>query len=119
MDNEVCEMTCIHEDKVLRGKTKLQNEDILKVKNFFKIIADENRLKILYALSYEDELCVCDIAAIIEATVATTSHHLLSLKRKGLIVSRKKGKFVYYSIKNEKVVQLLNAKLSLEAGVLI
>ena len=114
MKNEICEISCVHEDKVLLGKEKLQTEDISSLKSVFKILADENRLKIIYALSYEDELCVCDIAATIEATVATTSHHLLSLKKNGIVVSRKVGKLVYYSIKNDKFVQLLNSKLYLE-----
>ena len=115
MKNEICEISCVHEDKVLLGKEKLQTEDISSLKSVFKILADENRLKIIYALSYEDELCVCDI----EATVATTSHHLLSLKKNGIVVSRKVGKLVYYSIKNDKFVQLLNSKLYLEDEVLV
>ena len=119
MKNEICEISCVHEDKVLLGKEKLQTEDISSLKSVFKILADENRLKIIYALSYEDELCVCDIAATIEATVATTSHHLLSLKKNGIVVSRKVGKLVYYSIKNDKFVQLLNSKLYLEDELLV
>ena len=46
-----------------------------------KAIADENRVKITYALCQEEELCVCDIANIIGTTVANASHHLRKLHK--------------------------------------
>ncbi|HCX6198028.1 TPA: winged helix-turn-helix transcriptional regulator, partial [Listeria monocytogenes] len=92
MNNEICEITCIHEDKVNRAKSKLANFDTPSVSGFFKILSDENRLKIVHALVHEDELCVCDIANIIDASVATTSHHLNSLKKLGVVDSHKDGK---------------------------
>lgn len=111
MSSDICEITCIHEDKVNRAKEKLTDTDISTLSSIFKILGDENRLKIIYALSYEEELCVCDIANIIGATVATTSHHLLSLKKNGVVKNRKTGKLVYYSIKNNKITQLLDVNL--------
>ncbi|KAF1297869.1 transcriptional regulator [Enterococcus sp. JM4C] len=114
MKNDICEVTCIHEDKVARAKENLEKQEVTALKTIFKILADENRLKIIYALNSEDELCVCDMAAIIEATVATTSHHLLTLKKNGLVESRKVGKLVYYYLKNKKIIQLLDAQLYTE-----
>ena len=49
MNNEICEITCIHEDKVNRAKSKLANFDTPSVSGFFKILSDENRLKIVHA----------------------------------------------------------------------
>lgn len=59
-------------------------------------LSDDTRIKIAYALSLEDELCVCDVANIVGATTTTTSHHLRLLKNLGLANYRKEGKLVYY-----------------------
>ena len=114
MNNEICEITCIHEDKVNRAKSKLANFDTPSVSGFFKILSDENRLKIVH----EDELCVCDIANIIDASVATTSHHLNSLKKLGVVDSHKDGKLVYYFIKNIKILNLMELGVNFKEEVL-
>lgn len=119
MNNEICEITCIHEEKVARAKNKLVNLDTNKVSDFFKILSDENRLKIIHALVHEDELCVCDIANIIDASVATTSHHLKYLKNFGVIDSRKDGKLVYYFIRDTKVLKLMEFGVSMKDEVLV
>ncbi|HEM3533096.1 ArsR/SmtB family transcription factor [Streptococcus suis] len=118
MNNEICEITCIHEDKVNRAKSKLANFDTPSVSGFFKILSDENRLKIVHALVHEDELCVCDIANIIDASVATTSHHLNSLKKLGVVDSHKDGKLVYYFIKNIKILNLMELVVNFKEEVL-
>lgn len=80
--------------------------DVDGVAEMFKALADETRLKIVYALS-KSELCVCDVAAIIEGSTAIASHHLRTLKKHRLAKSRKEGKMVFYSIDDEHVSQLL------------
>jgi DNA-binding transcriptional ArsR family regulator len=65
---------------------------------FLKIIAEENRLKILCILLNNDEKCVCDIWQYINIPQNLTSHHLKVLKNFGLIKSRKEGLNVFYSI---------------------
>ncbi|WP_336867358.1 metalloregulator ArsR/SmtB family transcription factor, partial [Peribacillus frigoritolerans] len=73
------------------------------VAKIFKALSDDTRIKIAYSLSLEDELCVCDVANIVGATTATTSHHLRLLKNLGLANYRKEGKLVYYSLDDEHV----------------
>ncbi|MNW68600.1 Cadmium resistance transcriptional regulatory protein CadC [compost metagenome] len=73
----------------------------------FKVLADETRMKIAYALCEEDELCVCDVANIIGSTMATASHHLRSLKQLGLAKYRKEGKLVFYSLEDDHVRELI------------
>ena len=77
-------------------------------------MSDENRLKILHALVHEDALCVCDIANIIDSSVETTSNHLNSLKKLGVVDSKKDGKLVYYFIKNIKTLILRGFGLNLK-----
>ncbi|MCM3389965.1 metalloregulator ArsR/SmtB family transcription factor [Ureibacillus chungkukjangi] len=102
-----CEIYCYNEEKVTRIQGKLQKEDISSVARLFKALADENRAKISYALSQDDELCVCDVANIIGSSVATASHHLRTLSKQGIVKYRKEGKLAFYSLDDEHVKQLI------------
>lgn len=75
---------------------KAEKELALTVK-FLKLIAEENRLKIVCLLA-QSELCVCDIWSALNIPQNLTSHHLKALKKYGLISSRKDGLNVYYSL---------------------
>ncbi|GAB6171781.1 hypothetical protein JCM15765_12590 [Paradesulfitobacterium aromaticivorans] len=77
----------------------------------FKALADETRVKIIYALLQEPDLCVCDLADIASLTVAAASHHLRLLKNMGLARSRKDGKLVRYSLSDEHVKSILEEAL--------
>lgn len=103
---EVCETFDYNEDKVLHIQGKINQVE--GVENIFKALSDGTRLKIAYALTLAEELCVCDVANIIGATVATTSHHLRFLKSMKLTKSRRLGKQVYYSLDDDHVRQLVN-----------
>ncbi len=70
---------------------------------FLKIIAEENRFKILCILLNHGEKCVCEIWQYLELSQNLTSHHLKTLKDFGLIRSRKKGLNVFYSIDDRAV----------------
>lgn len=107
MAKDTCEVTCINEDKVKRVKRELSQQPLSEVRTLYKMLADKNRQQIAYALLAEDELCVCDIAAIIEATTATASHHLRQLYKAGVATFRKEGKLVYYSLADHHIRQLI------------
>lgn len=107
LQNDACEVTYIDEEKVIRVKNELLQQNPLEVAKFFKALSDDTRIKIAYALSLEDELCVCDVANSVGATTATTSHHLRLLKNLGLAKYRKEGKLVYYSLDDDHVKQLI------------
>ncbi|WP_409305767.1 ArsR/SmtB family transcription factor [Peribacillus sp. SCS-155] len=106
-EQDICEVTCEDNEKVTRVQGKTADQNFGDVSTIFKALSDETRLKVIYALSVEEELCVCDVANIIGATVATTSHHLRYLKKIGLANFRKEGKLVYYSIENQQVKQMV------------
>lgn len=107
LQNNACEVTCIDEEKVKRGKKELLKQNPLEVAKVFKALSDDTRIKIAYTLSLEDELCVCDVANIVGSTNATASHHLRLLNNLGLAKYRKKGKLVYYSLDDDHVKQLI------------
>lgn len=104
---DMCEITCVDEEKVIRVQNKLAEENTLEVAKFFKVLSDPTRVKIAYALACEDELCVCDVANIVGSTTATASHHLRNLRELGLAKSRKEGKLVFYSLDDDHVRKLI------------
>ncbi|SDM76773.1 ArsR/SmtB family transcription factor [Sediminibacillus halophilus] len=116
MKSESCDIYCYNEETVNRVKNKINSEDITGRVRLFKAMADENRAKIVFALSQEKELCVCDVANIIETSVATASHHLRNLRKMGLATYRKQGKLAFYSLESESMVQLLVQSFTREEG---
>ncbi len=114
---DVCKVTCVHEDKVNRIKENIAETDPMSVAKIFKALSEDTRIKIAYALSLEDELCVCDVSNIVDCTVATASHHLRLLRNMGLAKYRKEGKLVYYSLDDDHVRQIIQMAFShLEEG---
>lgn len=102
---EVCEVTVVHEEVVNRVQKMLPN--LGGMVQIFKALADETRLNIAYSLTLEEEMCVCDVAAVIGSSVATASHHLRYLRDQSLAKSRRKGKMIYYSLADNHVHQLV------------
>jgi ArsR family transcriptional regulator, arsenate/arsenite/antimonite-responsive transcriptional repressor len=88
---------------------------------FFKVLADEARLKMLWLLFSHRELCVCDIMAVLEITQSKASRHLAALRNAGLATDRKEGLWSYYSLRPvddqlaEAHLKLLKANLSKRA----
>ena len=105
--DDICEVTCVDEEKVKRVKESISRKNTMAVSQIFKALADDTRIKIAYALSEEDELCVCDVANIVGSTTATASHHLRLLRNLGLAKFRKEGKLVFYSLDDEHIRQLI------------
>lgn len=114
---DTCEIYCYDEEKVNRIQGELQKEDISSVVLLFKALADENKAKIVYSLCQDEELCVCDIANIIGASVATTSHHLRTLYKQGIVKYRKEGKLAFYSLDDDHIKQLIMIALAHEKEV--
>ncbi len=107
MEEELFECTVLHEDVVNEVKKKIpQDEMIYDLAEFFKVFADSTRMKIIYALM-ENELCVCDIANIVQTTQSAISHQLRLLKQAKLVKFRKEGKVVYYSLDDDHISQIV------------
>jgi len=107
-DQDTCEIFCYDPAKVERLKTRLAGTEGLAL--LFKALADDTRVRIALALSH-DELCVCDVAHLMEISVATASHHLRLLRNMGLVKYRKEGKLVFYSLDDAHVVTLIRTAL--------
>ncbi|MFI8576446.1 MULTISPECIES: ArsR/SmtB family transcription factor [Rossellomorea] len=116
-ETDVCEVACVEDEKVNRLKSMILSQNTTKVAEIFKALSDQTRAKIAYALTIEEELCVCDVANIVDASTATASHHLRLLKKQGLAKFRKKGKLVYYSLDDHHVKQLIEIALTHQVEV--
>ncbi|HZG75543.1 MAG TPA: metalloregulator ArsR/SmtB family transcription factor [Paenibacillus sp.] len=107
MGKDTCELYCYDEAKVNRVRGSLERQNIEGMAGLFKMIADETRLKVVYALCQEEELCVCDVANVTGASLATASHHLRALNKQGLVSFRKEGKLAFYTLSDDRVRRLL------------
>ncbi|WP_318245224.1 metalloregulator ArsR/SmtB family transcription factor [Solibacillus faecavium] len=102
---DTCDITKVNEQAV--EAVREQMPQLSNVAKFLKALADETRLKITFALTIEERLCVCDVAAIIGTSMATASHHLRYLREHGLAKSTREGKLVYYSLADDHVHQIV------------
>ena len=92
-------------------KNIIPNPEVLQnLADLFKVFGDPTRIRILYALSAQ-ELCVCDIASILEMSQSANSHQLRVLKQSQLVNFRRDGKTVYYSLADSHVATILNQGL--------
>lgn len=107
-DAPVCQVNIVHADVVSQLKPEVDR--VQGVATVFKALADDNRAKVVYALS-KSELCVCDVAALIGGSKATASYHLRLLSHMGLAKHRKEGKLVYYRLADSHVGNLVHEVL--------
>lgn len=104
----ICQISYINEEVVSRLKPLVDRVE--GVATIFKALADDTRVKVIYALS-EAELCVCDVAALIGGSKATASYHLRLLHHMGLANYRKEGKLVYYRLADPHIGNLVQEVL--------
>ena len=106
-DVEHCDAVCIHKDLLQVVNAKMPEEDELyDLAELFKIFGDSTRIKILFAL-HESEVCVCDLAEVLNMTQSAISHQLKILKQAKLVKSRREGKSVFYSLADEHVHSII------------
>lgn len=108
---DICSCSVIHEEVVNEVKNKMPEEELLfDLAEFFKVFGDSTRIKIMYVL-FEHEMCVCDIAALLNMSQSAVSHQLRVLKQSRLVKYRKEGKVVYYSLDDEHIKDIVKEGL--------
>lgn len=99
MDSDRCDLLCLDLPKAERLRAaRLPDAEARVVSERAKALGDPTRLTIAMALVDADELCVCDIAWIIERAENLVSHHLRLLRSAGLVTSRREGKMALYAL---------------------
>lgn len=107
----ICDCEIIHKDKVaVVMKTLLDDDTLISLSDFFKILSDSTRVKIVSILD-KNELCVCDICNVLNMTKSAVSHQLKNLKEVNLVKSRKIGKEVWYTLADEHIKKLFEIAL--------
>lgn len=109
---DTCEVQCVNSQKVSKVKRdSLSPGEVLGLAETFKVLSDGTRVKILHALSQE-ELCVCDLAEVVEMSPSLVSHQLRLLRTMRLVKYRKEGKMVYYTLDDEHIIHLFTQGLA-------
>ena len=92
--------------------TRPDDETLYDLSELFRVFGDSTRIKILYVL-FESELCVCDIARLLNLTQSAVSHQLRILKASNLVRFRREGKTVFYSLDDDHVRSVLASAWSM------
>ncbi len=103
-----CEYSHAHDEIVSKVKSEMPEEETLyDLAELYKVFGDSTRIKILYVL-FESEVCVCDIAQLLNMSISAISHQLRVLKQAKLVKFRRDGKTIFYSLADEHVRSIIN-----------
>lgn len=108
---EKCDFICVHDEVVKQVNEQMPDEEkLFDLADFFKVFADTTRIKILYVLMCS-EMCVCDLAQILDMTQSAISHQLRVLKQMDLVKNRREGKSIFYSLADGHIKTILSQGL--------
>lgn len=106
-----CDCDCVHSEIVEKTRKNFPKDELLgDLSDFFKVIGDGTRIKILWALD-SNEMCVCDIANLLNMTKSAVSHQLRGLREANLVKFKKSGKEVFYSLSDNHVREIFEQGL--------
>lgn len=110
-EKEVCAVIVINKEKVEHVKAQLVSQrNIERTAKLFKALGDPTRQKIVQALLI-DELCVCDLASIVNVSISAISHQLKTLRDLNLVKSHRDGKMIIYSVSDAHVRSIISQTL--------
>ena len=93
-----CETVEVHEDLLrIVEQTMPEETELYDLAELFKVFGDSTRIRILFVLS-SAEVCVCDLARVLNMTQSAISHQLRILKQNKLVKSRREAKSIFYSL---------------------
>ena len=105
---ELCQEYFLHEARLEDAREGSPTEEMVyDLVELFKVFGDVTRVKIIYAL-LESEMCVCDIASLLDMTQSAISHQLRVLKKARLVKFRKEGKTVFYSLDDQHIDKIFS-----------
>ena len=95
---ECCDCNEVHEELLkIVNETMPEETELYDLAELFKVFGDSTRIRTLFVL-FEAEVCVCDLAKVLNMTQSAISHQLRILKQNKLVNSRREGKSVFYSL---------------------
>lgn len=106
--DEVCDGFEVHEDLLkIVNETLPEETELYDLAELFKVFGDSTIIRILFVL-FEAEVCVCDLAKVLNMTQSAISHQLRILKQNKLVKSRREGKSIFYSLADDHVRTIIN-----------
>ena len=106
-----CDCNIIHQDKVNAViESMLSDKTFLNMAELFKLIGDTTRCRILFSLD-KNEMCVCDIANVLNMTKSAVSHQLAVLRKNNIVKCRRCGKEMYYTLDDDHINKLFEIGL--------
>ncbi len=109
VDNDECAVRSVDAFKVAAAQARsLPFEDVERITELFRLIGEPTRVRLLYALVEAGEMCVCDLAAVVDAPETSVSHALRLLRMAGIVRTRRDGRMIYYSLTDAHVRLLLD-----------
>lgn len=106
-----CDCDIIHKDIITNVSEKMLDKDTyIELASLFKLFGDGTRLQILHALEH-NEMCVCDLAALLGLTKSAVSHQLKALRLVNLVKFRREGQTVFYSLADSHVKTIIDIGL--------
>lgn len=110
-DEMLCDCEVIHAHIVDAVKERMPDEnELYDLSDFFKVLGDSTRSKIIWALD-ESEMCVCDLAFLLNMTKSAISHQLRFLREANLVKNRREGKIVFYSLADDHIKDIFEKGL--------
>jgi DNA-binding transcriptional ArsR family regulator len=107
-----CAVRRIDLEKVRKGRALLPSDSVCAdIAATFRVLSDQSRAKIVFSL-LQQELCVCDLAAVCDLSESATSQHLRILRALRVVKVRRSGRMAYYSIDDEHIRVLLGVCLN-------
>lgn len=108
MENKACIRALADVGQINRCKSKIGMKEVIisSLSGFLGLAGNAVRLKILYILYEEKELCVCDLSDILDMNVSAISQHLRKLKDKNMVALRKVGQTYFYFIREDQLFLL-------------
>jgi DNA-binding transcriptional ArsR family regulator len=104
-----CVVRMVDADRVVAARRQLPTDDEVEgLTGLFRLLGDATRARLLYALLEAGELCVCDLAASIDATETTVSQALRLLRTAGVVRARRAGRMIHYRLDDAHVRILLD-----------
>jgi DNA-binding transcriptional ArsR family regulator len=107
VEEDGCVVRMVHLDRVVRAREEaIPDQDLERLALVYKALGDPTRLKMVMALR-GGEMCVCDLAALLNLSESATSHQIRRLKDLALVKSRRDGQILYYSLDDHHVQELI------------
>ena len=107
----ICDCNVVHQQQVDEAKASLPDGTLLRdLAKFYKIIGDETRCKIIFALKGQP-LCVCDLANVLSMSKSSISHQLAKMLEAGVVKRRRESREVFYGLDDMHVAEIMQTAL--------